>query len=908
MPIVKINMKAIALLAGAMLLVILAAAGSIRAFRQIEERSAARDASFTIIRRANASLSALKDAETSQRGYLLTGQEDFLAPYRVVRDSVMTDLDSLRALTQAGVAREHADSLERLVPAKLAELAEVMALYRAGDAPGAMRMVATGRGKRYMDAIRRETGALIALEEGTLAEQDAAFRSSLRRLFSIIMAASLAALLLALLCVYLIERAAAHRLRDVMHKETARLLAVREETNRELERSIAAVQMSEAKLAVTLNCIGDAVVATDIDRRVTLLNPHAERLTGWSHLEAVGRPMDDVLHIIDSETNASVALPLASALTRGTEQQFGMHSVLVARDGSQCAIEDSCAPIRDGSGELRGAVMVFRDVTVIKRYERTLQQKNDELETASRTKSEFLANMSHELRTPLNAIIGFSEALMDGLMGSLTEKQRGFIADIFESGSHLLALINDILDLSKVEAGKMSLDLEPVPVRSFLAASLGIVRESASRRGIALRLEADDDLGACDIDTRKVKQIVYNLLANAVKFSSEGGEVVLRASRVPRGDVGRLTGAREGRTFAPPENEFREFLELSVTDDGIGIAPGGLEKLFSPFSQIDSGLSRKFEGTGLGLAMVRQLAELHGGSVAVESTVGHGSSFIVWLPFRASGVPAAATAARRSIALRADALPGQRTALVVEDDEKSAELIRLQLEAEGFTVLHADTAEAALVLAARQPLSLITLDIQLPTMDGWEFLGLLKRVPALRYIPVMIISIVAERHQGFALGAAAVLQKPLTRQELSDSLKEIGLLPVAPGDSLRVLVVDDDPKAAEVIALRLEGLATSVMIAHGGREAIEIAGRELPDLLVLDLMMPEVNGFEVVAALQLRADTARIPVLVVTAKEITADDRDRLHGYATAVMEKAAFDPARFIAEVRRATGRTVEV
>ena len=241
---------------------------------------------------------------------------------------------------------------------------------------------------------------------------------------------------------------------------------------------------------------------------------------------------------------------------------------------------------------------------------------------------------------------------------------------------------------------------------------------------------------------------------------------------------------------------------------------------------------------------------------------------------------------------------------MVEDDFKSAELIRVQLEAEGFKVLHAASAEAALVLAAQQPLSLITLDIMLPNMDGWEFLSRLKQVPALARIPVVIISIVADRNKGFALGAAAIMQKPISRQELYESLVELGLFPLSHGQTLKVLVVDDDPKAVELIAVRILGLASTVLRAYGGREAIETARRELPDLIVLDLMMPDVNGFDVVEALHEQPDTARIPILVVTAKQITAEDRAKLNGFVTTIMEKAEFDRERFTAEVRRAMSR----
>src|SRR5205823_2993877 len=256
-----------------------------------------------------------------------------------------------------------------------------------------------------------------------------------------------------------------------------------------------------------------------------------------------------------------------------------------------------------------------------------------------------------------------------------------------------------------------------------------------------LEMDVASDLGSIWADGRKVKQIVYNLLSNAVKFSAERGTVTLRAGRVPRADAGRLTGDWAGRALPLAESAFAEFLKISVTDSGIGISPDDLERLFRPFSQIDSGLARKFEGTGLGLAMVKLLAELHGGTVAVESRVGEGSLFTVWLPLRATQKPPL-NVGKAQVALSGDPRAGAPIALVVEDDFKSAELIRMQLKAQGFKVLHAASAEVALTLAMQHPVSLFTLDIMLPKMDGWEFLGRIKQVPALSRIPVVIISIV----------------------------------------------------------------------------------------------------------------------------------------------------------------------
>jgi PAS domain S-box-containing protein len=637
----------------------------------------------------------------------------------------------------------------------------------------------------------------------------------------------------------------------------------------------------------------DALMTTDPRGIITDVNKQMESLTGCTRDELIGAPFKN--YFTDS---ARAEAGISRVLNEGKVTNYELTAR--ARDGKETVVSYNATTFHDRDRSLQGVFAAARDVTELKRYEQTLQQKNVELEDASRMKSEFLANMSHELRTPLNAIIGFSEVLRDGLMGEMTDQQRGFTGDIFNSGKHLLSLINDILDLSKVEAGKMTLDLEPVAITSLCANSLSIIREKAAARHIRLTMDAADVLGSMQADPRKMKQILYNLLSNAVKFTVDGGQVTLRAVRVTRREVGELSGPRTSRTFPLADSNFANFLKISVTDSGIGITADGLQRLFRPFSQIDSGLARKFEGTGLGLAMVKLLAELHGGAVAVESAVGQGSCFSVWLPFRPIEEETL-THVKTTVGARIEATAGTRTALVVEDDYKSAELIRVQLEAEGFTVLHAASGEEAILLVAQQPLALITLDIMLPNMDGWEFLSCLKQIPDLGHIPVVIISIVADRNRGFALGAAAVMQKPISREELYESLVDVGLFPVSKGRSLKVLIADDDPKAVELIAMRMLGLATTVLRAYGGQDAIDAARAEMPDLIVLDLMMPDVSGFDVVEALGTRPDTARIPILVVTAKEITEEDRSKLNGYVTAIMEKATFDRDHFASEVRRA-------
>ncbi|MCK9382504.1 MAG: response regulator [Sulfuritalea sp.] len=576
--------------------------------------------------------------------------------------------------------------------------------------------------------------------------------------------------------------------------------------------------------------------------------------------------------------------------------------IVIARVKNHLALKAAADFLRDQNSFLEQEVARRTNEVMANR---NIAAKNLQLEDASRMKSEFLANMSHELRTPLNAIIGFSEMLRDGLLGDLSPQQKESVNDIFTSGQHLLSLINDILDLSKVEAGKMTLELEPLQVAALVQAGLQVVREQAMAHSVRLIAEVADDLGEVWLDGRKVKQILYNLLSNAVKFTPEGGEVRIAAHRV---------GSQ-----ALPDGGFEHYLQLAVSDTGIGISAEDQARLFKPFTQIDSTLSRRYEGTGLGLAMVKQLAELHGGAVAMQSTPTVGSTFMVWLPWREVGLqPAAAiplpTLASAQEATNPAAPPaasapvsapvpggGQSLALVVEDDDKGADLLRLQLERAGFRVVRAATAESALELAKQKCPDLITLDIQLPGMDGWAFLERLKQHPEFAKVPVVIVSIAADSIRGLALGAGYVLQKPVGREQLARALAAAGFNAGAHGKRRTVLVVDDDPKAVKLLGAHLATAGYQVLSAFGWQEGIDIARRQHPDLILLDLLMPEVSGFEVVEALKRDEATAAIPIVIVTSKQVTATDRARLNGDVMKVIDKSELHHGRFISEVRRA-------
>jgi signal transduction histidine kinase/DNA-binding response OmpR family regulator len=489
-----------------------------------------------------------------------------------------------------------------------------------------------------------------------------------------------------------------------------------------------------------------------------------------------------------------------------------------------------------------------------------LRQQNVALEAASRMKSEFLANMSHELRTPLNAIIGFSELLLDDPEdGYDRETRMTYLETVHDSGSHLLGLINDILDLAKVEAGRMELHPESFAVGELIDQVLATVEPLAVRKRIALT-STTDGAGELVADEAKVKQILLNLLSNAIKFTADGGHVVVEARR------------RAGA------------LQFTVSDTGIGIAPEDQERIFQEFQQVDTTASRRYEGTGLGLALTRRFVEMHGGRIWVESTVGVGSHFHVVLPIGAAapGRPAPDMAREAPAPISSDG----PLVLVVEDDLRAASLLSLYLGRGGYrTEVAGDGRQALEKAKVLRPVA-ITLDIMLPQMDGWEVLRALKLEPATRDIPVVIVSIVDNEELGYALGAVDYFVKPVDREALLARLARYTFLTKVRQREVRVLVVDDDPDAVELLAGTLAPLGFWVLRAGGGAEGITLARTEHPDLILLDLMMPEVNGFDVVTALKCDTSTRHIPILIVTAKDVTSEDKAILNGHVAAVLSK----------------------
>jgi signal transduction histidine kinase/DNA-binding response OmpR family regulator len=516
---------------------------------------------------------------------------------------------------------------------------------------------------------------------------------------------------------------------------------------------------------------------------------------------------------------------------------------------------------------------------------RALAEANLQIREADRIKGQFLANMSHELRTPLNSIIGFSDVLLERLAGQVPPKQLKFLSNINSSGQHLLGIINDILDLSKVEAGHMELFPEDFAVAPVVDGVLNVMHGVAGPRRITFEVDCPPDL-RIHADPAKFKQVLYNLLSNAVKFSPDGSLV-----RV----VGRLQDAPHSLLAA-------ETVCLEVADQGIGIAPADQEVIFHEFRQVDGSATRAFGGTGLGLALVRRFVEFQGGRVLLKSAVGQGSTFTVLLPRHAKSVSATAVSTPLLLSEMSH-LPGANRVLVVEDDVGSYQSLARALSEAGYFPIRARQGDEALEMARRLRPTAITLDLSLPGMSGWDVLREIKKDAATCHLPVVIVSMMDSRELGLTLGAEDYFVKPVEPRVLIERLRQIAPLS-GPQPARRILLVDDDPEVHELVGDELSRQGFVVDHALSGTEGLRLADRERPDAIVLDLMMEGMSGFEVAAALNGDPGTAHVPIVVLTAKDLSPDDRVALQGRIASLVQKGQSVPARLVAAIRELESR----
>jgi len=894
-------------------------------------------------------LSTLKDLETGERGYALTGVQSYLEPYEQANAALPGAIKDIGSHGQQG------ERLVALVAVKQAFAQQVIAAREGSGIDAATALILTGQDKASMDQVR---SAVATLQDAARAEIASTDRGQ-RQLGPLLEITAAAAILAAFAAIALLalsrrraERASAALLGSVLDNAPVGLgflnpaLQV-QHMNRALsmlsERALdTAVGESlwevlpdmraalEPRLAEVVNAgrtltnveaampsrvtpgllrefqfgffplpakaqtgrsVGAGMVVTDItfrkrsERRLreseerfrTLIETSAAivwttapsgelkppqvswtEFTGQAQAEYEGLGWLQAVHPEDRDAtreawNRAVADHGLYAIDHRLRRADGEWRIMAAR----------AVPILD-DGETREWVGTHTDITERKLAEEELSAAKDAAEAANRAKSQFLANMSHELRTPLSAVIGYSEMIEEEMEETGEQHLLGDVRKIQSNARHLLSLINDVLDLSKIEADRMTTFAEDFDAEALVRDVASTVGSLVQQKGNEIVLDIAPGLGTMHTDQVKLRQCLFNLVSNAAKFT-EGGRITLRA-------------ARDGSDVV-----------FSVADSGIGMTPEQLEKLFERFSQADVSTTRRFGGTGLGLAITRAFCRLLGGDVTVASTYGEGSTFTIRLP---AEMPEQASAEEEA---QAEATAGQHLVLVIDDDPAQRDLLSRFLEREGFAVRTAPDGKAGMELArALQPRAIL-LDVMMPQMDGWSVLSALKADPVLAVIPVVMVTFVNEPGLGASLGAADTVLKPVEWDRLKDVMERFR------GDAGDILVVDDDPDARARLRTVLQRNGWTVSEAGNGQEALDLVAHAPPQLILLDLTMPVMDGFAFLHELRMRPGCSDIPVVVLTARDLDADERKRLDG-ADRVLSKGEMNLRTLAGELRSLT------
>ena len=813
-----------------------------------------------------------------------------------------SDLKSLADVDTAGVAR---------IEPELAELRKLSLL--AAEDYGANQRVAgnalMAESRQYVHQVDQELSRIVEkLERGAVAARDNATANA-DAAVNIAIVAGAAAILLAIVLLVLILRSIVEPLRRLEHAmlaiaggrldqpvtafgndeisamtralETFRLnLLDNDRLERERRNAEAMAARAQRQLQEAIASIDEGFALWDADDRLVISNDRLRQMFGKLDIELqVGVTFEEVARSLVRSQLVSVA---PGDVDQWVEARVASHrsgrAVFEQQNAEGRWFNISETRTSDGSG-----VDVYTDITGLKMRERQLADLVDRLADArdqamqaTVAKSRFLANMSHELRTPLNAVIGITEMLIEDAEDASQQSIIEPLQRISRAGKHLLELINEVLDLSKIEAGKLDLHDEDIQVGALVGDLIGAAQPLAAKNDNRLVVECPSETGLMRADQTRLRQIVLNLLSNACKFT-EKGTVSLTVSRhLDKGE---------------------EWIRFRVSDTGIGMTPEQLGRLFQEFTQADSSTTRKYGGTGLGLAITDRLCQMMGGSIAVESKEGAGTTFTVTLPARYRAKTGSPRPSDGGTRYPPSAPPVRRSnrVLVIDDDPTVLDMMRRYLSREGFDVVTAQDGSEGVTLARELMPSVITLDIMMPDSSGWSVLQALKGDPDLAAIPVIMISILDEQQRGIALGASGYLNKPIDRRKLATLLANFKT-----AGKPRALIIDDDDAARMMIGRVLRAEGWVVNEAANGSIGLQQLAVVRPDLILLDLLMPEMDGFEFLAQCRSDPDRRNIPVIIVTAADLSAAQRERLNGGVDHILRKAAYPRDELLHEIRR--------
>ena len=808
---------------------------------------------------------SISDALAAQRGFLLTGNAAYLGPFNAARGNAQKFLDTLLQQTN-----DNAQQQERLKQTQ-AELTDLFANMDQAIAanpsprPGPAVDDSLAASKQSMDRVRLTLSIVREEESHLLKIRKSDSKASLAKAIETFGLASALAVLLVIAAYLLIRR-----------EDTLRLRNAREQN-----------RLSNYN-QLLIESTGEGIYGVDLEGKCTFLNAAGARVLKLDATKAIGANMHALTHHTraDGSPFPVEQCPIYSTLRNGKNLRVD-DEVFWRSDGTSFPVEYSASPIRN-FGQIEGVVVAFSDITLRKKIEEDLKRARDEAEAAKAdaeaaktdaeaaniAKSQFLANMSHELRTPLNAVIMYSELLQEEAADRGVESFIPDLDKIRAGGKHLLALVNGVLDLSKIEAGKMDLFLETFEIPTMIRDVLTTVEPLINKKANKLELNCPPDLGAMHADMTKVRQILFNLLSNASKFT-ENGTITMQVSRVDIEGVSTTV--------------------FEVHDTGIGMTAAQIEKLFQPFTQADESTTRRFGGTGLGLAISRRFCQLMGGDVAVTSEPEKGSTFTVKLPARVARLELPGDT-RKNSAASDQRKAGAATVLIIDDEPSVRDLMSRALSAEGIYTVAASDGEDGLRTARDIKPDLIFLDVMMPKMDGWAVLASLKADPALASIPVVMLTIVGDREMGYTLGASEYLTKPIDRAILSTVVEKYRTKNAAKV----VLIVDDDDATRQVVSRTLTREGWTVLEAENGRAAMDRLKTNEPNLILLDLAMPEMDGFEFLTILRNDGVHTGIPVIVLTSKDLTVSERSQLTGRVEKIVQKGDYSRAALLREVKQ--------